>query len=212
MEFSPSRGGERAGDRFETAQALEPGEIRGFLSSRSDDAFYGNALPEASQNFRDYYLLETGGGEYEITLTAVERNSAFDCTVYDADLRACAQVCDNPQFSVELEAGRYYLCVENPQRAGGDYLLRVEAVGGIVPTGAAQGASGDFDGTVAVGESARLLPGRVEADACWWGSTDPGVVAVSRDGEIRGVSAGEARVAAIPMDGSAAVLFSIAVR
>ena len=102
--------------------------------------------------------------------------------------------------------------MENPQRAGGDYLLRVEAVGGIVPTGAAQGASGDFDGTVAVGESARLLPGRVEADACWWGSTDPGVVAVSRDGEIRGVSAGEVRVAAIPMDGSATVLFSIAVR
>lgn len=207
-DFAPSRGEENAGRGFDDAQRLESGAIRGFLSSRTDGAFYGNELPEASQNFRDYYLLESDGGECEITLSAVEADAAFCCTLYDADLRACESAYDNPRFRVGLEAGRYYLCVENPQRAGGDYLLRLEGEGAPVPSGAAEG----YDATLAAGQSACLEHVSAAADACLWGSTDPGVVSVSQDGAILGVAAGEACVAAVPTDGSAAAVFSVAVR
>lgn len=201
-----------AGDAFADAIPFSAPEACGFLSSRVQSGWMGDPLPEASQDFCDIYVLEAAADRYAIRLIPVEVDSTFQCAVYDASYSVVESGYSNPELTLDLKAGTYYVRVEPSGSQAGDYRLLIEG------ESAAQAASQPADApaqadswesvVLAVGKFSQLS---AAGDSVHWGCTNPQVAIVSADGMVIGISAGSAWVAAVPDDFTPTELYFVTV-
>lgn len=216
--FVPSRGEEQTGATFETAVELPYPETRGFLSSKLTDAFYAEALPEGSQNFSDCFIINAETDTFHFSVTPVDPDSDLGLSIYDAGYQQVTREYNNPDFSIDLTAGLYYLCVEADGHLCGDYVLKMDWAGraGSPPEATDHGVDIADEAlnnlSVSVGASCSLDNGETEKLNLHWGSTDPHVAVVSQEGMLIGVSEGVAYIAAVADDGSAAMIWRVAVQ
>lgn len=221
-DFTPSKGAEQTGAAFETAAKLPSPQTRGFLSSKLTDAFYAETLPADSQNFADCFMIDVETDRFDFSVTPVDPESDFGLTIYDSDYQQVTREYNNPVFSIDLTAGTYYLCVEADGHLCGDYLLKVDWAGragadaetidnntvGIE----AENDTALQELSIPAGTSCLLADGDAEKMNLRWGSTDPQVAVVSQDGMIIGMSVGVAYIAAVPEDGSIALVYRVTVQ
>ena len=191
---------------FQTALPYIEPQVSGFLSSLKSGGMGTGKLPERSQNFADYYLLEAKAGTYDVQLTGANPESNFDCIIYDAGYQQVTHEYGESYFSVDLKDGTYYFCILSADRITGDYNLQINP-----PEEEPEPEIAIPKIELAVGETTELTTDS-SSDNINWGSTDPSVIVVSNTGTVMGLKSGTAWAAGIPTDGSPIILYQILVQ
>ena len=191
---------------FQTALPYTEPQVSGFLSSRGKGGSWPESLPESSQNFMDYYMLEAKTGTYDVQVTGADPDSSFECIIYDAAYQEILREYNPAYFSVDLKDGTYYFCVLSDDRIAGDYNLQINP-----PEEEPEPEIAIPKIEIAVGETTELTTNS-SSDNISWGSTDPSVIVVSNTGTVMGLKSGTAWAAGIPTDGSPIILYQISVQ